>query len=648
MIKLSIRVMWVWTLVLGTAGAWPLRGSHEIIIHEVAWMGTRASPEQLWVELYNPGSSVVSLDGWKLRCREQAFVAALSGTIQPGDSFVLIHESNPELWGVPIGGTFSDVWCAERPRLMLVNDADQLIDVVDQWHAGDLETFATMQRNYPYRAGYSRSSWRTSTIRYEGGYGSPGFRDTSAATGQMLHQVYHGPDAINVYFNHEALTEFASPGNKANHRVNLEERILSRMRQATNTIDITVYELNLPNMTDLLIRKAAEGVRVRLIADSKEPHPDDAERVARWEDARMHLERLIRGADGVPGTADDVIVFANAPIFAFDADPRRRRAMGLPSEPRDFPRVSIISGGQVVRGRKLVTGEQREDESFFRPGAQMHNKFIVIDGRWVWTGSMNFTLTDLFGSKENQRRGLLEGNTNNGLEIHSPELAAVFTAEFEQMWGGDGDKPTPHKARFSHRKATQDNPHGVQVGDRHIDVYFSPGYDVIPAMARVVADEARERLYFAIFAWSDFDLEQAIKKKWEGDKGYQEGERTGFELRGVFEFWNEWWSAAINMTGRIPDTTSEINPNVRWRYAPSVFRQNEARRLHHKYMIIDANTSYNPLVITGSANWSNNANRINDENSLFIYCPIIANQFAQEFYAVYHRAGGDPWRPLSF
>lgn len=66
----------------------------------------------------------------------------------------------------------------------------------------------------------------------------------------------------------------------------------------------------------------------------------------------------------------------------------------------------------------------------------------------------------------------------------------------------------------------------------------------------------------------------------------------------------------------------------------------EIRKLHHKYMILDARVPRRGTVITGSANWSAAANNSNDENTLFIFCDRIANQYVQEFYARFIRAGG--------
>ena len=59
--------------------------------------------------------------------------------------------------------------------------------------------------------------------------------------------------------------------------------------------------------------------------------------------------------------------------------------------------------------------------------------------------------------------------------------------------------------------------------------------------------------------------------------------------------------------------------------------------MHHKYAIIDqALASSDPLVITGSHNWSAAAENSNDENTVFYYNQNIANQYYQEFIERYN------------
>ena len=63
--------------------------------------------------------------------------------------------------------------------------------------------------------------------------------------------------------------------------------------------------------------------------------------------------------------------------------------------------------------------------------------------------------------------------------------------------------------------------------------------------------------------------------------------------------------------------------------------------LHHKYMVVDAeNPAWNGTVVTGSHNWSASAENSNNENTLIVHDPAVANQYLQEFTARYYQFGG--------
>ncbi len=611
-----------------------------VIFHEIAWMGTGTSAHQQWLELYNAGDTPVKLDGWTLQTESGSVHNRLSGTLQPGHIYLVARPDDDSFSGITIHHELQGYLSPEGEILKLYDDQANLVDRVDQWYAGDAKRAATMQRVYPYQKGDRYDSWKSSTIRYDNGYGTPGFRRPPPDYGQEIYYVYHGPNTINIFFNQSALIELALEGNEANHRINLEERIIDRIRSAQQRIDVTAYEINLPEMIDALMERAAAGIHIRLLLDAKVPTDD--KRDHRYARMRLHLENMMRGRDGELGTDDSIHVFANSPIFAV-ADPDMREDFGLPRDPgRDLERVEVQIGSRRISGYILTEGERRGDKSYYSPSSQMHNKFILIDDYRVLTGSMNFTETGVYGGTRDRLQGRIRGNSNNLLDIHSPEITAIYREEFNQMWGSETMRPDPDTARFHGRKEHGRNPHHVNLGGIPVRVYFSPGYDVVRAIAEFVEQEARESVYFSIFAWSDSELENILKRKWEGSPYDLDGDPTGFRIKGVFErlFWNQWWSANINMEGREASRSSARNPNIRWRNPPPVFRDREARKLHHKYMLIDADTTYDPTVITGSANWSRNANDINDENSLFIHDRRIANQYLQEFYARYVQAGG--------
>jgi len=54
--------------------------------------------------------------------------------------------------------------------------------------------------------------------------------------------------------------------------------------------------------------------------------------------------------------------------------------------------------------------------------------------------------------------------------------------------------------------------------------------------------------------------------------------------------------------------------------------------MHHKYLIVDnSDPSSDPLLLTGSHNWSSSAEYRNDENTLIVHDATIANIYYQEF-----------------
>jgi len=60
-----------------------------VIINEVAWGGTIAASTDEWFELYNPGAAAINLNGWSLTSEDGNPSIPLSGTILPGDYFVV-------------------------------------------------------------------------------------------------------------------------------------------------------------------------------------------------------------------------------------------------------------------------------------------------------------------------------------------------------------------------------------------------------------------------------------------------------------------------------------------------------------------------------------------------------------------------------
>jgi hypothetical protein len=64
-------------------------------------------------------------------------------------------------------------------------------------------------------------------------------------------------------------------------------------------------------------------------------------------------------------------------------------------------------------------------------------------------------------------------------------------------------------------------------------------------------------------------------------------------------------------------------------------------QFHHKYCLVDPTHIYSePILITGSYNWSNSAETSNDENIVIIWDTLVVNLYLQEFVARYKQNGG--------
>jgi phosphatidylserine/phosphatidylglycerophosphate/cardiolipin synthase-like enzyme len=209
----------------------------------------------------------------------------------------------------------------------------------------------------------------------------------------------------------------------------------------------------------------------------------------------------------------------------------------------------------------------------------MHNKFMVMDGLIVWTGSMNYQPNDMFR------------NNNNVIMLRSVQAAQVYTGEFEEMFT---------QKRFG--KTSPTTPTGnFNQSSTNIQIYYSGENEVL---ARIIdeVNKAQSQIRFAAFSFTDYDLAKAMMDR----------AAAGVGVSGVFE-----------------TTGSETNASeLRTLYCAGipVFQDGNPGVLHHKFIVVDRET-----VITGSFNFSSNAVNSNDENLVIIRNADIAALYLQEW-----------------
>ncbi len=215
----------------------------------------------------------------------------------------------------------------------------------------------------------------------------------------------------------------------------------------------------------------------------------------------------------------------------------------------------------------------------------MHNKFLVIDRRFIWTGSFNTTDNGAYK------------NNNNAIWIESTELAENFTHAFLDMFerkqfGGGDQSPVPHPVTTM--------PDGTV-----IRTAFAPDYDV----ARFIVNELRQAeqsIYFMAFSFTHDGIGKIMKTRFQ----------DGLDVRGVFE-----------TRGADSDYAEYTSMQA---LGMAVIKDNNKWAMHHKVIVIDGQT-----VITGSFNFSKNASRTNDENVLIIQGNTdIARLYTEEWQRV--------------
>lgn len=259
----------------------------------------------------------------------------------------------------------------------------------------------------------------------------------------------------------------------------------------------------------------------------------------------------------------------------------------------------IAAHERGVRVRFVMDSENTDTEAFGKidqagipvvtdsRNAFTHSKFIVIDGQRIWTGSWNLKDNDTYR------------NDNNLILIESPELAENYTREFEEMFVN---------RRFGGRK-TVETPHPqVTIQGILIENYFSPRDQVANHIVQTLQN-AQKDIRFLAFSFTSDSIAKAMLDR----------AKAGVSVAGVFET-------------RGGDTSASEYGRMK-RAGLDVRLDGNPFTMHHKVIIIDES-----IVITGSYNFSAQADDANDENVVIIHSPEIAALYLAEFDRVYAQA----------
>ncbi len=219
-------------------------------------------------------------------------------------------------------------------------------------------------------------------------------------------------------------------------------------------------------------------------------------------------------------------------------------------------------------------------------GYIMHNKFFVLDGQKLWTGSTNISDTETGG----------ELNADVVAVFTSDQLASIYTAEFDEMYAG----------AFHHNKA-DNTTHLLGTtqwadGSTVLESYFAPTDDATThAMLRMI-DAATTSLDVAIFYLTHDAIGDALVA----------AHNRGVLVRVVLDATGA--GSAGSEKGEL--CAAGIQLKV----------ENWPGKQHSKWGVADGQ-----VVVFGSQNWTAAGNDDNDENTLYVDNGSFAAAFVDEF-----------------
>jgi phosphatidylserine/phosphatidylglycerophosphate/cardiolipin synthase-like enzyme len=237
----------------------------------------------------------------------------------------------------------------------------------------------------------------------------------------------------------------------------------------------------------------------------------------------------------------------------------------------------------------------------------MHHKYVVRDGRAVWTGSMNWT-DDSFSHQENVV-----------VVAESNELAAAFTANFDELWTSGAVEQSGFV-----------EPTWVQVGDARVRPWFTPGHgeDLSSRIAKMI-NRARRRVRICSPVITTAPVLGALAQ------GVAEGRNIAgcvdvTQVRGVIYQWSENGNVSwkLPLLERVLAGEFSGKNSTAWRPEGSLHDF-----MHAKVTVAD------DVVFAGSFNLSRSGER-NAENVLEIHDAALAERvasFVDEVRARYPR-----------
>jgi len=141
--------------------------SKEVVINEVAWMGTKASFSDEWLELYNNTDREINLEGWTLKAEDESPKIILKGVVLAKGHFLLERTNDTTISDIKADQIYTGALEDGGEKLQLFDGQNNLIDLVDcssAWFKDDKDNKITMERISAGVAGSDPNNWANNNI----------------------------------------------------------------------------------------------------------------------------------------------------------------------------------------------------------------------------------------------------------------------------------------------------------------------------------------------------------------------------------------------------------------------------------------------------------------------------------------------------
>jgi hypothetical protein len=156
----------------------PPEPSRQVVINEIAWMGTATSTNDEWMELYNNSDSEIDLSGWVLRSQSDSPNINLSDNISAGGYYLLERTNDNVVTDITADKIFTGAINNPCEVFELIDNLGNVVDKTacngEQWPAGNNGTKSSMERISPAVSGENPSNWQTNNGIVKNGYDAGG------------------------------------------------------------------------------------------------------------------------------------------------------------------------------------------------------------------------------------------------------------------------------------------------------------------------------------------------------------------------------------------------------------------------------------------------------------------------------------------